>query len=128
MTTKNHWGDEQSEILRHDADYELEVLLLEINELIVGRMEELGWRKVDLANRLGVSRPFVTKLLDGNGNLTLKTLVKITNVLGLKLRVNTLPRHLVDFLSSREEFLPVDRTAVASQEENGDAGSLAIAA
>jgi transcriptional regulator with XRE-family HTH domain len=104
------------------------MLLLEVNDLIVKRMHELGWRKADLAERMGVSRPFVTKLLDGNANLTLRTLVKITNVLGIKLRVAALPQHVADFLASREEFLPVDRTAVTSQEEIGDAGPFAIAA
>jgi len=129
MTTNNLWGHEQSESLRHDADYELEVLLLEINELIVGRMEELGWRKVDLANRLGVSRPFVTKLLDGNANLTLKTLVKVTNALGIKLKVDSLPWHVADFLASRDEYLPIDwASALTSQEEIEDDGPLAVAA
>lgn len=79
---------------RHDVDYVLERLLLDINEQIVERMQSRGLRRSELASRMGVSRAFVTQLLRGNPNITLKTLVKFTQALNLALDIRLTPQHL----------------------------------
>lgn len=91
MTTKA-WAKSRINQLRHDPEFEAELLLLDINELIVHRMNDLGWRKADLAQRLGVSRAFITRFLGGNTNMTLGTLVKVANALGTRVNVELLPR------------------------------------
>jgi transcriptional regulator with XRE-family HTH domain len=79
---------------RQDAEYLVERLLLDINEQIVERMQSRGLRRSELAGRMGVSRAFVTQLLRGNPNITLRTLVKLTNALDLALDVRLAPKHL----------------------------------
>lgn len=63
--------------------YGLEGLLLAVNEQICEAMERKSISRADLADKLGVSRPWVTKLLSGNRNLTLKSLVCVANALDL---------------------------------------------
>ena len=69
------------------------------------RMESYGWRKMsqdvalaimhhlrvngmtqkDFANKMGVSAPYVAKLMKGTENLTLETINKIEGVLGVEI-------------------------------------------
>ena len=76
----------------HDPDYELYGVLLDVTEGIVKRMIEQGVRRTDLAERLGTSRAYVTKLLDGQENMTLKTLVRVANALEMKVDTKFIPR------------------------------------
>jgi DNA-binding XRE family transcriptional regulator len=50
---------------------------------ILEKLEVLGWTQKYLAEQLGVSPQYVNKLVKGNENLTLETLVKLQNVLDL---------------------------------------------
>jgi len=56
--------------------------ILDITERISDLMERHGVSKSELANRLGRSPAFVTKLMRGNNNFTLETLVKVGRRLG----------------------------------------------
>ena len=53
---------------------EQERLILEVTESIANVMNEYGVSRAELAKRLGKSPAFVTKLLRGNNNFTLRTL------------------------------------------------------
>jgi transcriptional regulator with XRE-family HTH domain len=81
------WFEEQLRRDENDPEALLEDLLLDINEQIVVAMEEQGLTRAALAERLGVSRAFVTQLLNGKPNLTLKTLIQIAVALGARVRV-----------------------------------------
>lgn len=50
-------------------------------------MKDQNVTKAELARRLGVSKPWITKLLDGNHNLTMKSLLNVALALGLELNV-----------------------------------------
>ena len=76
----------------HDPDYELYGVLLDVTEGIVKRMIEQNVRRSDLAERLGTSRAYITKLLDGQENMTLKTLVRVANALEMKVDTKFIPR------------------------------------
>jgi transcriptional regulator with XRE-family HTH domain len=76
----------------HDPDWELYGVLLDVTEGIVKRMIEQNVRRSDLADRLGTSRAYVTKLLDGQENMTLKTLVRVANALEMKVDTRLIPR------------------------------------
>jgi transcriptional regulator with XRE-family HTH domain len=75
-----------------DAESELYGVLLEVTEGIVKCMIEQGVRRTDLAERLGTSRAYVTKLLNGQENMTLKTLVRVANALEMKVDTKFVPR------------------------------------
>jgi len=66
---------------RLSQEYKRERIVLELGESIVKRMEELGINRAELAKRLGVSNPMVTKMLRGNANFTLRTLVGLAAAL-----------------------------------------------
>ena len=66
---------------RNDPEYIAEGLLIDINEQIVRLLEESGINRTQLAKKLGVSNAYVTKLLNGNENLTIKQLVRVATSL-----------------------------------------------
>ncbi|HEX3067410.1 MAG TPA: helix-turn-helix transcriptional regulator [Thermoanaerobaculia bacterium] len=61
--------------------YEIERLLIGINEEIVAQMEAKGITRTELARRLGVDKSYVTRMLNGMPNMTLKTLVSVASAL-----------------------------------------------
>lgn len=61
----------------NDRIYEQERLLVEATELIANVMEMTQTRRNELAHRLGRSKAYVTQILQGNKNLTLKTVADV---------------------------------------------------
>jgi transcriptional regulator with XRE-family HTH domain len=76
----------------HDPDYIYEGIVLDLTEQIAARLIDTGMRRSELAERLGTSRAYVTKLLDGQENMTLKTLVRVANALEMKVETKFIPR------------------------------------
>lgn len=60
----------------------------EFVEEVCHLMEEKNVSRAELARRLGTSRAYVTKLLDGNANFTLATMVKVAMALDGTLHVH----------------------------------------
>ena len=81
------WFTDKLEEFESDPEFILEGLLLEINEIILESLEKKGLSKKEFAEELNVSPAYVTKLLNGNPNLTLKSLIKIATVLDAKLYI-----------------------------------------
>ena len=59
-----------------------ERLILDATEAIVGLLDEQNVSRQDLAARLGKSKGFVSQLLSGERNMTLRTLADLGYVLG----------------------------------------------
>lgn len=55
----------------------------EIAMQMLDRMEELRINQNQLAERMGCSRQYISKILKGRENLSLETLYKIENALGI---------------------------------------------
>jgi transcriptional regulator with XRE-family HTH domain len=51
--------------------------IVEFTEDLCRLMKEKGLSRADLAKKIGTSRAYVTKLLGGNANFTLATMVKL---------------------------------------------------
>jgi transcriptional regulator with XRE-family HTH domain len=66
--------------------YDIESARFLISAAIAALMHAQGINKAALAARLGTSRAYVTKMLQGNGNFTIETLVKIARALKMKFR------------------------------------------
>ena len=75
----------------NSAEYQLERVIVDLTEDICQIMEDKGISRADLARQLGRSRAWVTKLLRGDRNLTLKTIVDILWELGYKPNVAVEP-------------------------------------
>lgn len=67
---------------RRTPEYQFEKVLLDITEDIYELMQDRGITKSYLAERLGKSKPWVTKLLSGDQNMTVKTLTNVFWELG----------------------------------------------
>ena len=70
--------------IKDSETYDKETLRGEISDQISRLMECDEISNAELARRLGKSRAYVTKILQGNANFTLDTLVQIARVLGCK--------------------------------------------
>jgi transcriptional regulator with XRE-family HTH domain len=88
-----------ADVRQHDV-YHVEAakvdFALEINRLL----ESTQTKKAELAARLGVSAPMVSKLLRGDANVTIETMVKAARALGASLYIKLAPddcgAHLLD--------------------------------
>ena len=64
-----------------------EELILEVTETLCALLEKEQVSRAELARRLGKSKGFVSQLLNGGRNLTLRTLADVLSVLGYKLKL-----------------------------------------
>ena len=69
------------------AQFQQERVILELAILIRRLLKEKGLTKADLAARLGKSKAFVTQLLNGHANMTLRTISDVMCALGHSLNV-----------------------------------------
>ena len=76
---------------RKKGDYERlvaqETLILDATELIVDLLERHSISRQELARKLGKSKGFVTQLLSGERNMTLRTLADLGYVLGQRIEL-----------------------------------------
>lgn len=61
-----------------------EELILEVTEVLCGLLGEEKVSRKELADRLGKTKGFISQLLNGGRNLTLRTVADILHVLGYK--------------------------------------------
>ena len=69
--------------------------VVEFTEELCRLMEEKGISRAELAKRIGTSRAYVTKLLGGNANFTLATMVKLAFALGGAVHIHIADRQAV---------------------------------
>jgi len=84
----NKWFGNLLEAYQDDPEYLTEAAILEFNEKIVAHMGAKDISRVELARRLGVSKASVTKMLNGNPNLTIKTTMAVAEALGCELNLD----------------------------------------
>lgn len=65
------------ERLRKDGSLQIDEAKLELSEQIFQAMETKGISEAELSRRLNVSRAYINKVLQGDTNFTIETLVKI---------------------------------------------------
>jgi len=92
-------------MLRESKDIAFKVLM---------RLDELKWKQKDLAEKLGVSKQQVTKIVSGKENLTLETLVKLQDVLQIPLLVSFVEKQLYAFKETHKIEITQDYEAPKS--------------
>ena len=68
---------------KDDPEFIAERIIVNIVEDIYRLMENKNISNADLAQKMGTSRPYISKLLNGNPNMTILTLVKVAKALGV---------------------------------------------
>lgn len=87
--------------------YEIERLLIGINEEIVAQMEAKGITRTELARRLGVDKSYVTRMLNGMPNMTLKTLVSVASALDCRVSMPSFSKLTAGSITSRCRPRPI---------------------
>jgi len=88
---------------RRMPEYWEEGAVLDFTEALYIAMEEQGVTRAELARRLGTSQAYITRVLSGNANFTLKTMSKLALALGLQLEVGLGPQRLPSAAAKAEE-------------------------
>ena len=86
------WFQNELGTARKTFEYRLEKILIQLGEDICRFMRDQQISRAEVAERLGVSRAYVTKVLNGNPNLTIKTLLKLSDALGRELAIHFVPK------------------------------------
>jgi antitoxin component HigA of HigAB toxin-antitoxin module len=71
--------------------YQQERVILETSDLISDLLDRTGITKADLAERLGRSKSYVTQLLNGRANMTLRTISDVMWALDSSLVISAAP-------------------------------------
>ena len=82
------WFTQKIEEFKGDIEFRTEEVILEITERIVELMKKENINRTELAKRLRVKKPFISKLLNGNPNMTLKTMVSLSMALDYDLNIS----------------------------------------
>ena len=77
-------SDFHEKIAFHEANKHWLDKSFEISLTILEAIDDKGWNQTQLAEKLGVSRQRVSKMLKGQENFQLSTLVKLEEVLGVE--------------------------------------------
>lgn len=80
-------------------------LIIEVTEAIYAEMERSHITKGQLAARLGRTPAFVTQILNGGRNLTLKTIADVADALGVNVRLRLEPVSVQRELPTASEVL-----------------------
>jgi len=72
-------------------EYWTETAITDFTEELCRRMDEEGVSRAELAQRIGHSPAYVTKVLRGNVNFTLATITKLARALGSVVRIHLAP-------------------------------------
>lgn len=99
----------------HD-DYWVAGVVHDLTEEICERMEQEGISRAELARRLGTSPAYVTKILRGNANFTLASMVKLARALDAELAVG-----LVVSDNARHRKADAQAVSVAGDSRNAEA-------
>lgn len=68
-----------------------EELILEVTETMAKALEASGITQTELAARLGKTKGYVSQLLGGGRNLTLRTLADVADALGCRVQIQICP-------------------------------------
>jgi transcriptional regulator with XRE-family HTH domain len=76
--------------VENDPEYLVEEVKLSFAEELCRLMEERGVTRAQLAERMSVSRAYITRILGTDYNLTAETMVKVARALGARVSLRLL--------------------------------------
>lgn len=95
MTYLSEYGKFEAQGRKQRRMLREEELLFEVAETTTEAMEEEGLSRAELAERLEKSRSFVSQVLAGDRNITLRTLADLGDAMGCRILVNFVHRKAV---------------------------------
>ena len=76
----------------YSVEFQTELSIIDLNEKIIDMMAQRKVNRVERARRLGVSKAFITKMLNGNPNMTIKTINSLALALDCRLYLDFHPK------------------------------------
>ena len=92
------------EELEKTVDYKSAKIAFNIAIRVSDRLKELNLTQKELAKRLGVSKSYISQVLNGKTNMTIETIVKLSNALNLSPIVELSPMESISTIQSQAEF------------------------
>lgn len=93
-----------------------EGLILEATEAIWDAMDRRGWKKQDLAQALECTKSHITQLLNGNRNMTLRTLADLAEALNFEAKINFVDKNMEDSWGTIEAIVYKPRKIIRPAE------------
>lgn len=72
---------------KESAEYWAEVAALDFTEALNQRMQELNVTRSELASRIDASPAYITKIMNGTTNFTLRSMATLAHALGKKVKI-----------------------------------------
>jgi transcriptional regulator with XRE-family HTH domain len=88
LKTSSERLEEFAARIEQTETFDMEAAKFDVSEHVFSMMERQGVSKAKLARRMGKSRAYVTRMLQGNANFTLESLVKIARALDCRLDIS----------------------------------------
>ncbi len=85
--------NKELEAARKRPTYYEEDMLLDIATRVIEALEEKKITRTELARRMSVSPPYITKILQGHANMSIETLTKVAFAIDLKWECLLIPQH-----------------------------------
>lgn len=126
------WESKTKE-LEKTVSYRTESIALDIALQVFDRLRDLNINRKQLADRLNVSRSYVSQILGGKPNLTLQSLVKVADALGAELTIEfrapsrAIPISVLLGEKTEAELLSVDVFDIFPKPKEHDVGKLQTA-
>ena len=92
MAKMAKWYKDLKTELEKTIEYKIESKAFKIAVQVYNRSRELGLTQKELAKRLNVSKSYVSQILQGKTNMTIETIIKLGDVLGLIPEINLIPK------------------------------------
>ena len=107
--------------LESTPEYLAQSVVVDFTEEIERLMAERGMTHAELAAVLGKSQPYVTKVLRGDGNPTIKTLAEFASAFDLVVRVHLAPRDVsVRWLDEHQATPRAESPAAPAKRESSN--------
>ncbi len=116
MNSTEKWFSELLESFKDDFDFRLEGLIFDLTEHICKTMKDKNIKRKQLAEALKVSPAAVSKILNGNSNFTIRTLLSLADALKTELKI--------EFKEKGISTFDVDYTTASQAIESKRASSL----
>ena len=92
MPNLTEWWKDLTEEFESTLEYQVESASFNISIQVYNRIKELGLTQKELAEKLGVSKSYVSQILKGKSNMTIETIIKLGTVLDLAPVISLTPK------------------------------------
>lgn len=84
-----------AEEARKTDEYWVEDVILSFTDDLSERIESVGLSRADFARQIGKSKSYVTRILKGNANFTIETMVRLSRAVGCLPNIELRPESVV---------------------------------